>query len=197
MSETIEPINKHELAIVSSRWQDALEEMRNARWPEQTLAEWLEHAQTALKELEADRKELTGPLDRQMKATNKVFREAMQPLEDFKVLAKDKLAALALERDNVARAAREALAANAAPEAVQAAITTLMAEPVKAEGLRTSYGWRAIVVDANLVPREYLTVDTEKLERVARVHAKDDYLEEIPGVRWERFSTVSSSGRRK
>ncbi len=197
MSETIEPINKHELAIVSSRWQDALEEMRNARWPEQTLAEWLEHAQTALKELDAERKELTSPLDKQMKATNKVFREAMQPLEDFKALAKDKLAELALERDNALRAARETLVANTSAEASVQALATLTQETTPTAGLRTSYKWVPIVVDAQSIPREYLKVNDELLEEMGKLNAKHDYIHPIPGVRWERVAVVSSSGRRK
>ncbi len=197
MSDAIEPINKHELALVQDRWSEALESFKNSDWPEETIAQWLDHAMAALKELDAERKELTGPLDRQMKATNKVFREAMQPLEDFKSLAKNKLAALALERDNVLRAAREALVANTSAEASVQALVTLTQETTPTAGLRTSYKWVPIVVDAQAIPREYLKVNDELLEEMGRLNAKHDYIDPIPGVRWDRVAVVSSSGRRK
>jgi hypothetical protein len=200
--DAIEPINKHELRLIREQWQLALEDFQKLACDDSTepsWSEWLAHVQVAINELEGDRTELTKPLNAQLKKVNDIFRETKAPLEAFKALAKAKLAELALERDNAARRLREAaaLAAQAGDTAaVSEALGELVEAPTATAGVRTSYSWEPIVVDANLVPREYLVVDVDALREIGKINAQDDYVEPIPGIQWRRVVKTSPVGRR-
>ena len=86
--------------------------------------------------------------------------------------------------------ARESyLAADAQQVALQQSERDLRAVPQAPVAFRTKYSAR--VVDAQLVPREYLVVDEPKLNAMARA-LKDDFC--VPGVELVKERTVAGRG---
>lgn len=62
----------------------------------------------------------------------------------------------------------------------------------KAEGVSTKKVWKARVVNPNLVPREYLIVDEQKIGQFARMHGENA---KLPGVEFYPETIVSARSR--
>ena len=162
---------------------------------------------TSRKKLDEIRKELTGPVDRAVKAVNKYFREtAFLEADSAEKEIKTKMASwYTIERQRREEAARrraeaeeaarlelaeqaEALGQDAAAEAIlEGGIETAEAE-MKAAKMGTSRGqhggtssartvWKWKLTDKDQVPREYLTVDRVLINEAVR-----NGLREIPGI---------------
>ncbi len=142
--------------------------------------------------LEERRKEITAPLNEALRSANDLFRPALSALLDAEVLLKTKIAAAqtAITRRNreAMEAAQKALAAG---DARAAAVAAVAIAPVHAPtGVTTREVWEFRVVDAALVPRQYLSVD-EKLVRAAVASG----VREISGVLITQGTQVIARGR--
>jgi hypothetical protein len=147
-----------------------------------------------LKHLEERLAEITKPLNAALKSARDLFRPAMDAYGDAEVILKQKIAsaheAIAAENRRAMFAAQEAMRAGDVRAAALA--TTTIAEKPQVEGVRTREAWTFRVVDARLVPREFLVVDEKKIRAHIAAHGNAP----IPGVSIEKTTqVVAARGR--
>jgi len=157
--------------------------------------------ETKRKILDAERK-LTVPLNEAEQLAKQAML-AYQRAEDAKRLAEQRK--LQAEADERARREREALAKKAAaakkPEtreryqeaaaAVVAPVVSVASQTPAVTGLTTRKVWKARVVDAAKVPRDFLAVDERKLDQYAK--AMRDAAS-VPGVEFYQEEILASKG---
>jgi hypothetical protein len=148
-----------------------------------------------LKELDERMREITRPLNEALKSTRDLFRPALDAYGEAEAILKQKIAAAhaAIAAEN----RRAMLAAQAAMQAgdVRAAAlaTATIAEKPEVEGVRTRETWTFRVVDARLVPREFLVIDEKKIRAHVAEHGDS---RPIPGVAIEKTTqVVAARGR--
>lgn len=142
-----------------------------------------------LKHLEERLAEITKPLNAALKSARDLFRPAVDAYGEAEVILKQKIAAaheaIAAENRRAMLAAQEAMQQGNVMGAALA--TAAIAERPQVEGVRTREAWTFRVVDARLVPREFLVVDEKKIR--AHVAAHGD-AQPIPGVSIEKTTQV-------
>lgn len=197
--DALAPIDRHALEGTKRKWAAALAALETAPCTTANEAEWAAWAaaaQTALREIEDSRTEITKPVNAELRQINAYFRGVAEPPESVKTLVKRRLAGLALERDAAARAERAAaLAAQTAPEAPAPIVAPEPEAPPPAAGIRRSLTWTPVVVDAAAVPREWLGVDIDRLVELGHKERDLDVPTAIPGIEWRREASVSATGR--
>lgn len=169
----------------------------------ETAAELLVRIAERKKDIERDRVFFTGPLNQQVKAINERFQKLAQPL----VAADTAIRTLVLKyrerQRELARIEQDKLAKQTAQaqqclekKAEKFGVTApVLATPLVAEQPRTVAGvsarttWAFEVVDATLVPREYLVVDTPAIRKAVHAGARA-----IPGVRIYEAESLAVRG---
>jgi hypothetical protein len=157
-------------------------------------AEKLRTVKGFLRDLEAQRTKVTGPMNEALRQVNEWFRgprdnleraertlknalASFEAAETAKIRAQERAAAEAARRDQeeLARRAASAEAKGQAAKAEElkaraAAVVpaTPALAPVKAKAMAFTDVWDIQVVDAALVPREYLMVDEAKIKAVVK-----------------------------
>jgi hypothetical protein len=141
---------------------------------------------TKRKEIDAERKAVTQPLNAAVKRINGWFKPALETLqatEDHcRKLIGDYHLRQKAEQDRQFREAQEAMASGNVDGASEALASSSAAAPGKAAGTSARVRWRAVVRDAGLVPREFLQVNLAALDAVARAVPADEQPTPIPGV---------------
>lgn len=146
-------------------------------------------ARAALDALTERRKAMLEPLEfyeRDIKARMLAYKEQAEAERR----AKERVAREALEAQ--AKAEREALvkekeAFGDVQGAEAVALAPVVVPPVllpgapKVDGVKFREDWKFEVVDASLIPREYLAIDEAKLAKIARAMKADA---KVPGVRF-------------
>ena len=147
------------------------------------------------KQLEERLEEITKPLNAALRSVRDLFRPAIQAYAEAEGVLKRKIgdAHLAIERANreAMLAAQAQMAAGNVLAAAQAA--TSMVERPAAEGVRTQEVWTFRVVNALLVPREFLVVDEKKVRAHVAQHGEAT---NIPGIVVEKdVRIIAARGR--
>jgi len=154
-------------------------------------AELLKAAKAKLNDLEARRRKFTVPIDTLKKEVQSLFKPPQSYYEEIERALKFKIGTYELAQ----RAAAEARMLEASA-AVQEGDTAKAAEvvasivpvvPVQGITIRERWEWR--VIDASLVPREFLTVDERKVNAVAP--RGEDAPPAIPGIEWTKGTSVA------
>jgi hypothetical protein len=174
----------------------------------------LQEVKGRIKALEALRKSMTRPLDEAKSKIMDLFRAPAERLEQAEAGLKRALVvfsdaqerkrreeqarleeAARKEREKLQRQAEAAAAKGreeraAVLEATAAAVVAPIAQTVapKVAGVSFRSIWRAEVVDASLVPREYLMVDQAKLDKVAAALKGDTVIAGVK-VREDRIAS--------
>lgn len=197
MSETADLVT--ETAKETSTANEALEALRGfeVQTPEQIniAGEILVDVKGRFKQLEERLQEITKPLNAALKSTRDLFRPAMSAYEEAEVILKQKIAHAHLaiaEANRLAMLAAQAQMAQGNVHAAALAATSMVERPTT-EGVRTreSYGYR--IVNALLVPREFLVVDDKKIKAHIAAHGDKN---PIPGVVVEKtMQVVAARGR--
>lgn len=174
----------------------------------QTGLAFVGQIKSVAKELEADRKSITDPINRSLKLINAKYKSPKDVLEHAQRALEAKLGIWHAEQERKAREAEaRALAAQQAKQeklnarAEELGVAPAMAAPVAprvvapAKSVATAGGgsvglkpvpkWR--LIDAALVPRDYLMLDEVKIGKVTRAGL------DIPGI--ERYEEYVSVGR--
>lgn len=180
----------------------------------EAAAHELQEVKGKIKALDALRKSITRPLDEAKAKIMDLFRVPAERLEKAEGALKRALVTFADEQerkrraeqarlDELARKEREKLQrqADAAAakgreeraavlEATAAVVVAPIAQSVapKVAGVSFRSIWRAEVVDASLVPREYLMVDQAKLDKVAAALKGDTVIAGVK-VREDRIAS--------
>ncbi|KKN75943.1 hypothetical protein LCGC14_0375000 [marine sediment metagenome] len=149
------------------------------------------------KRLDDKRKEITQPINAALKATNALFKPAL----DFYKRCEAGIKVKMLQANQRAQvAAQEALTAAgaAAAEGDTEALTQEIAahdDAVNlpaADGIQYRTTWKFNIIDATLIPREFLTPDLKLIEGHVR-HKKDATA--IPGIEAYEDQTVASASK--
>lgn len=163
---------------------------------EDSWSEALGAVQAAYKKIEDERIKQTGPLDKEVKALNKEFREYQLPLTEFKALASKTLSAARARRDEAERQAKLLVAAAADEGDEDATFEALAAVPEKAKvsGTRTTYVWEHEIIDESKIPASVKTFDEKRANMFLSLNGEGT---QIPGVVSRRVAKVSTNGRSK
>jgi hypothetical protein len=158
-----------------------------------TATDVLRQVKALEKALEAERKALVEPMKREASDIDARYREPRRALERIEGLLKARIAEVhaAAERARTAALTAASDAARAGDhEAATAAIMEAAAPAPETPGVTVRYRWTPMLVDQFAVPREYLSVDPEKLRAVIPTDGTDPRA--IPGVEWVREPIVSA-----
>ncbi len=144
----------------------------------------------------AMRKRATGPMYAAVREIETWFRPLVIALETAERHLKDLVGAYRLEQHDRARAARELAAAAAEQHDASALIEALtVADDAAApDGARatTRYAWQVKRIAEDLLPDEWWTPDTTRIDAVAKAAAGDGDAPVIPGVVFERVAIVGA-----
>lgn len=181
----------------------------------QEAAAFLQQIKTNAEAIDKERVEWKKPLDTLAKKVQSLFKPALDTYATAEAIVKRKLISYADEQerirradqakaDEAARMEREKIAAQAAKaaasgkmekaEALQMRASTVVApviqrEAPKVAGIQPRKQWVFEVVDPNLVPREYMTVDEKKIGAVVRALKGAT---KIPGVAVREESNIAA-----
>ncbi len=137
------------------------------------------------KDIDTLRKSLTDPLEQEKKAIIAAFRDIAEPLNQADTINRNKLTAYRVEQERQANEARKAEAIKTAV-AMQAGEVLESAPEIPAVVQHVSTGMGSVgfikhyafeIVDASLLPREYLQPDEKKIRAAVNAELA------IPGVR--------------
>jgi len=175
------------------------------------------------KELEARRVSVTGPLNEALRTINGWFKGPLEKLNQaeraykgkmaaFEIAEQDRIRKEQIEADRRAREEREELERRAlaalekgnekkAEELIHRAeeVVPELPEtaPIKAAGVSFGTKWDFVVADKDLIPREFLMVDTAKIGQVVRALKNKELAEkQIPGITVFSSAQVSARGAR-
>lgn len=159
-----------------------------------TLAgEMLADVKGRFKRLEAKRKEITGPMNKALRAVNDLFREPKARLEQAEKMLKGSIAEFhvrQLEANDAAYA--EAGEAETAEEATEA--LARVREVSTPKGVSIRHKWVPVIVDPDKVPAHLCSPDIDKIkaEMSGKFYTETGEPCPIAGVRFERQDIVSS-----
>ena len=135
--------------------------------------------------------EITAPLEESLRSVRDLFRPVLEPLERTEVLLKMRISEAAKEIEEAnRRALQQAQAAMQSGDVKTAALAATSVQQIQqAEGVRTQQTIRFRVVDARLIPREFLTLDEKAVKAFIKQH-KGTVQPNIPGLVFEYDYTV-------
>jgi len=156
------------------------------------------------KRVEEKRKFFVDPLNAQVKQINAMFKRWLEPLERAERKLRDAIAAYKVEQERkrkeqeeFLRRKREILERLAREKKLEVAVPPPVEQPPVPAAVKTSTGatvatrkvWTFRLVDINLVPREYLTLDEAKVRKAIAAGVR-----EIPGLEIYQEERVIVSG---
>jgi hypothetical protein len=171
-----------ELATVQADAEGLLEELKafvvESNDDLHLAAEVLSDVKGKSKRLDEMEKSATRPLNESLKTIRAWFRPAKEGLLMIEQAIKSAIGRFELSQAEKRQAALAQLGGAASSSEAATALATLNEAQVSTvQGLSTRMVWDFVVTDANLVPREYLSVDESKLRHAVRAGARS-----IPGV---------------
>lgn len=148
-----------------------------------------------IKSLEAERKALIGPADKEVRAANAAYRAPRKDLERVEALLKKRLGEAQAARE-AARAAALSETTRAVAEGDTAAAEAALAHARDQEGPALSGisyrdGWEIVLVNVHAVPREYMFVDVARVR--AALKANPDL--QIEGLQITRTKKVAARAK--
>lgn len=160
---------------------------------ENTVYDVLRNIAGTKKAIEKRRLEITGPLNKSLKAANSLFKELTAPLLDADAVLRGKIVAFRAKQEAQAEKMRERRLEKAAEAEAAGDQETALAFEEEAEAVQAKVGgsvlqkrWTFDVVDADGVPREYLEINTVAVNEAIREGVRD-----IPGLRIYQKELVS------
>jgi hypothetical protein len=195
-------IDRHRLAQDAALVSDLATAARLVPCDTATAEAWwvlkLDAVHALIQELEADREVLVRPLLRDKRLVDEAFKAVTGPATALKDTIKGKLAgrqeALRLAQAAAQEAARAA--AEAGDLVACGAALAAIPETSTIDGAKTQWLWEAEVVDATIVPRQFLKVDEAALAKFAKAFAKEETIPDVPGVEFRRTARVSAKGKK-
>lgn len=142
---------------------------------------------------------VTDPINAGLKQARALFNPGIKAIEAADKALRQVLATYRLAQFEVAARAREDVADAAAAgdtEALHQALTVASSAPAADASTTTRYRWVVAHVDVDVLPREFLTADTAKLNAIARATSGQEDIMSIPGVTFTREAVVVRRGRK-
>jgi hypothetical protein len=143
--------------------------------------------------IDAKRKAWVDPLNKVVRDINATFKPLLSSLKDAEQILKSKIGDYVLAQY---KEQERLLASVKAEDSTENVVKILerVAEtvPTKVETLGTRFEWAGQVVDASILPREYLMPDIKKLEAITKATDGDP---KIPG--WSAYQVAAVRTARK
>jgi hypothetical protein len=139
-----------------------------------------------VKSLTAQRETVLGPLREAERAVREWFRAPLETYQTIETVLKARVAAYQETLRQEKHAA--IVAAGQAPTPSAMAQLTALAVPPTPAAISFRKVWKVEITDPNLVPREYLLIDTSALRKVCQA---TDGKAQIPGVRFVQEQSVA------
>jgi len=178
------------VAPIVSEWTENMKALKELKIEDQETADMisdiLKDVHKQLTDSEAKRKEVTGPLNQVKKTIDSWFKPGTEALTEVKKMLLSKIGDYRREIEEKRIAALEA-------GDTETAISIPM--PTVPSGVTERKIWTYEVEDESAVPREFLTVDYQKISSL--VANSDPETLSIPGVRVFQISKMQMSGGRK
>jgi hypothetical protein len=175
MTDLLAPEDRAALEREADTSADALTELRALEIQTQedlTFAgDFLVAVKARWKELEAKRTAITRPILDAKRKVDELFQPVLAPLAAAESVLRQKIGAYTVERERAAGEAMRAL--------------TPIAPPEPPKGISVKSAWDFVIEDESLVPREFWSVDPEKI-RAAIGYADTIHVlpYPIPGVKF-------------
>lgn len=177
----------------------ALEGLRD--WPvntpqdEESAAELLIAVKSKWRDIDAQRKTITGPLHQAKKAVDALFKPALGFYSDAERILKGKLAEASNRREEAKRAAMMAAQASAAAQDANATHGHLAAaraaEAQQAPaGISFRESWDFEVEDPTAVPLAFKSVDAGKVNAFLDQYKHSETVPAVPGLRFFKRKSV-------
>jgi len=167
--------------------------------PEQAehVAQCLTWAQSAQRQLDANKRELLDPINEQARVIRDEYRPHEQMLQacvDYlrRLISNYELAARQLQREAFARAAEAHAQGDHIQAHAEVAESNALAQHSKPAGTSIREVWKHEVYDADLVPREWCTPDEKKISAACKAVKGNATPIEIPGVRYVKEAVVTN-----
>lgn len=143
--------------------------------------------------LDEKRKTITGPMNVALRNVNGLFKPALDALLGCERELKGHITGYLARKEAANRAALAAAAASATEEQATQAMA-IVSESAPMAGVRVSKVWVFEVINVDLVPAEYWSVDMAKIMEAMRESiARDGEPEPIPGVRFSQEDRLAAS----
>lgn len=146
------------------------------------------------KKLKESRTEITGPMNKALEATRKLFRDPLKVLEQAERMLKQKMAdyknAIEEERQKALEVAGEASMAGDEEVAVAAMQRAAASKAPEVAGVSMTEVWDYEIVDEAEVPREFMCVDDDVVKATIK---KNKGSTKIPGLRIFSKTSVRSA----
>jgi division protein CdvB (Snf7/Vps24/ESCRT-III family) len=138
--------------------------------------------------------QITAPLKEALKSAQDLFKPVIHPLEMAERILKEKISKatqeIAFENMRALQAAQQAMIAGDVKGAAMAASS--VSNTTQVEGVRTQEILNYRVVDARIIPREFLVVDDKAVKAFIKKHKGEV---QIPGIVIEKsFSVIAKRG---
>lgn len=143
------------------------------------ICEALIEVKARVNSLSAQRETVLGPLREAERAVREWFRAPLETYQMIESVLKERVAGYQATLRQEKHAA--IVAAGQAPTPTAMAQLTMLATPPTPAAISFRKTWEVEIVDPNLVPREYLLIDTTALRKVCQA-TKGQI--QIPGVRF-------------
>ena len=150
----------------------------------QNVSSMLVDIKTTLKEIEAERVKISGPIYESFRATNALFTKMSGKYEAAESAIKGKLAAY---YDAKVAAENLALAASAAEEVHSLALVDQSAPAAAGISMKPTKKWR--ILDAELVPDEFWVLDEKLIAKAVRASVN------VPGIEVYTVTSVAAGSR--
>lgn len=183
---------EEEIAPERSQLDSALNQLRAFTVQNEEGLNWaaglLLNAKGRAQDLEARRKEITGPILLAKNAIDGLFKPVIERYEQAEAILKGKIADWT---NQVEAQRRAAMVASAAEYQAGGTPTAIIPEPVKVSGITVGKVWDFEITDAQAVPRDFC-VPEPKLIRIHIKAAGTETPADIPGVRFFQKDKVSA-----
>lgn len=183
MSNIVKLEEKIEDAVESRVALYSIDKIATANEAERT-ALTLQWVKSTMKEVKADLKTITDPLNTALKAARAVAKKSLDPLSEGEKYGKRLLAEWDTEQREAAEEAKKALVETAkegatGAELVKAAKAAQMAPKPASISYREKYTWEC--TDESIVPDEFKMLDSTRLGQYARAMKG---VGKVPGIKF-------------
>lgn len=160
---------------------------------EETLNEILSFVQGKITHIESMRTEITQPMNTAKRSIDKLFKALSAPYDAAKSSIKEKLAGAENKRRELRALAwkeAEVLSLQGDTKGMEIALSRVFPTQVASAGVQYRYQWTFEVENLAEVPREFLTVNPDRIAVHLAAFSKSEHADPIPGLKFTRVATV-------
>lgn len=192
----VSPVDAAELTVEAERTNKAMSLLQKFEIKSQADMEFAGELVKTVKDqwnaYEERRTAMTKPINAGLRSINDLFRPLLEPLKAAENALKTKIASYTLkmraEQEKAMRAAAEAVQVGNTVAATELVAAIAPQAPVQGVTVKEVWDWR--ITNEALVPREYLSVDPNKIKNVF-TNPMHGLVPNIPGIEFFKKGSVT------